>query len=88
MRDPIHLCDVVIYDGKARKEHKVRDIVLSGNDKRLIWNSPYHRNRIIKEAFRTKAKIKRQKENLSLNIRDIDFKVSLGYSNHNWGLTK
>jgi len=88
MKDPIHLCDVILYDGKAKREYVVKDVVLSGNDKNLIWNSHIHRDRIIQYAFKTPAKIKRQKANLNLFIKSIDFKKFVSNSNHNWGLTK
>ena len=51
MKDPIHLCDVVLHDGKTKRDHKVNDVVLAGNDKDLIWNSEYHRDRLIPYAF-------------------------------------
>ena len=88
MKDPIHLCDVVLHDGKTKRDHKVNDVVLAGNDKDLIWNSEHHRDRLITYAFKTPAKIKKQKQNLRLAIKSIDFKVHCGYSNYNWGLTK
>ena len=88
MRDPIHLCDVVLYDGKTKRGHVVRDAVLSGNDKDLIWGSDVHRDRLIKMAFKSPARVKKQKENLRLVIKSIDFKVHCGYSNYKWGLTK
>jgi len=88
MKDQIHLCDVVLYDGKAKKEYKVCDVVLSGNDKSLIWGSNMHRDRLIEKAFKTPSSIKKQKTNLSLFIKSIDFKKYIGDSNYNWGLTK
>ena len=88
MRDPIHLCDVVLYDGKAKREYRIKDVVLAGNDKSLIWKSQIHRDRLIQYAFKTPAKIKKQKDNLNLFIRSIDYKVYVGDSNYNWGLTK
>lgn len=88
MKDPIHLCDVVLYDGKAKKEYKVHDVILAGNNKSLIWGSNVHRDRLIQYAFKTPAKIKKQKANLSLFIKHIDFKKYVGDSNYNWGLTK
>ncbi len=88
MKDPIHLCDVVLYDGKTKTEYRVKDVVLAGNDKDLIWGSDIHRDRLITYAFKTPARIKKQKENLRLTIKSIDYKVQCGYSNYNWGLTK
>jgi len=88
MKDPIHLCDVVLFDGKAKKEYRVNDVVLSGNDKKLIWGSQTHRDRLIEYAFKTPARIKKQKSNLSLFIKHIDFKKYVGDSNYKWGLTK
>tara|TARA_R100001510_G_scaffold26554_1_gene23360 strand:+ start:1528 stop:1794 length:267 start_codon:yes stop_codon:yes gene_type:complete len=88
MKDPIHLCDVVLYDGKAKREYRVKDVVLAGNDKKLIWNCPTHRDRLIQYAFKTPAKIKKQKANLNLFIRSIDFKKYVSDSNYNWRLTK
>tara|TARA_R100001510_G_scaffold56975_2_gene63671 strand:+ start:120 stop:404 length:285 start_codon:yes stop_codon:yes gene_type:complete len=88
MKDPIHLCDVVLYDGKTKREYRVNDVVLSGNDKGLIWGSDVHRDRLIELAFKSPARIKKQKENLRLSIKSIDFKVHCGYSFYKWGLTK
>lgn len=88
MRDPIHLCDVVLYDGKAKREYRIKDVVLAGNDKSLIWGSKIHRDRLIQHAFKTPAKVKKQQDNLNLFIRSIDYKVYVGDSNYNWGLTK
>jgi hypothetical protein len=88
MRDPIHLCDVVLYDGKAKREYRIKDVVLAGNDKSLIWGSKIHRDRLIQHAFKTPAKVKKQRDNLNLFIRSIDYKVYVGDSNYNWGLTK
>jgi len=42
MKDPIHLCDVVLHDGKTKKDYRINDVVLSGNDKSLIWGSDVH----------------------------------------------
>ena len=88
MRDPIHLCDVVLYDGKAKREYRIKDVVLAGNDKSLIWGSKIHRDRLIQHAFKTPAKVNKQRDNLNLFIRSIDYKVYVGDSNYNWGLTK
>ncbi len=88
MKDPIHLCDVVLYDAKSKKEYPVKGVVLAGNDKDLIWSSDIHRDRLISYAFKTPARIKKQRENLRLTIKSIDYKVHVGYSNHNWGLSK
>ena len=88
MKDPIHLCDVVLYDSKTKKDYRIKDVVLAGNDKVLIWGSNTHRDRLIELAFKSPARIKKQKTNLRLSIKSIDFKVHVGYSNHKWGLTK
>jgi len=88
VRDPIHLCDVVLHDGKSKTDYRVGDVVLAGNDKDLIWGSDHHRDRLIAYAFKTPAKIKKQKNNLSLKIKSIDFKVQCGFSNYKWGLSK
>jgi hypothetical protein len=88
MKDPIHLCDVVLHDGKTKKDYRINDVVLSGNDKSLIWGSDVHRDRLIQLAFKSPARIKKQKDNLRLSVKSIDFKVHVGYSNHKWGLTK
>lgn len=88
MKDPIHLCDVVLFDGKSKREYKLRDVVLAGNDKNLIWQSDIHRNRLIQLAFKTPAKIKTQRNNMRLYIKGIDFKKYISDSNHNWGLSK
>lgn len=88
MKDPIHLCDVTLFDGKAKRTYVIKDVVLAGNDKSLIWNEPTHRTRLLKRAFKTSTRIKTQSENLRLYIQDIEFRQFLGYSNYNWGLTK
>ena len=88
MKDPIHLCDVVLFDGKSKREYKLSDVVLAGNDKSLIWQSDIHRNILIKLAFKTPAKIKTQRNNMRLYIKGIDFKKYISHSNHNWGLSK
>jgi len=88
MKDPIHLCNVVLFDGKAKKEYRLTDVVLAGNDKNLIWGSDIHRDRLIELAFKSPARIRNQKANLSLYIKSIDFHTPLGYSNYDWGLTK
>jgi hypothetical protein len=88
MKDPIHLCDVVLFDGKSKREYKLSDVVLAGNDKSLIWQSDIHRNRLIKLAFKTPAKIKTQRNNMRLYIKSIDFKKYISHSNYNWGLSK
>lgn len=88
MKDPIHLCDVVLWDSKTREEFRINDVVLAGNDKNLIWASDVHRDRLIQYAFRTPARVKKQKKNLRLTIKSIDFKVQCGYSTYNWGLTR
>ena len=88
MKDPIHLCDVVLWDSKTKEEFKLNDVVLAGNDKNLIWASDVHRDRLIKYAFRTPSRIKKQQRNLRLTIKSIDFKVQCGYSSYNWGLSR
>lgn len=88
MKDPIHLCDVVLYDGKAKKEYKISDQVLAGNNKNLIWQSDIHRDRLIKNVFKTKSRISKQTNNLSLHIKSIDYKIYLGDSFHDWGTSK
>lgn len=87
MKDPIHLCDVVLFDGKTKKEYVVKDVVLAGNDRRKLWNSDIHRDRLIKQAFKKPAQIKKQQENLMLIIREVRYKKYLGDSNYNWGLS-
>lgn len=87
MRDPIHVCDVVLFDGKTKQEHRVFDVVLAGNDKRKIWADPTHRARLIRYAFKSPARIKTQTENMHLYIKRIDFKTYVSDSNYNWGLS-
>lgn len=88
MRDPIHLCDVVLYDGKTKREYRLSGVVLVGNDKNLIWQSDIHRGRILSSIFKSKARIARQQTNLNLCIKSIDYNIYLGDSFHNWGLSK
>lgn len=87
-KDPIHLCDVLLYDSKAKREYRLNDVVLAGNDKDLIWNCKLHRDRIISRIFKTKTRIKKQEGNLHLSVKQIDYKVYLGDSFHKWGLSK
>lgn len=87
MRDPIHLCDVVLYDGKTKKEYKLFDVVLAGNDRKKIWSDPTHRTRLLRHAFKSPASIKKQTENIHLYIKSVDFKKYVGDSNYNWGLS-
>jgi hypothetical protein len=88
MKEPINMCDVVLYDGKAKKEYRLFDAILVGNDKDLIWKHPHFRDRLIRDVFKTKARISRQQENLHLVCKDIKFKKFINYSNVKWGCTK
>tara|TARA_R110002074_G_scaffold30333_3_gene86009 strand:- start:9928 stop:10194 length:267 start_codon:yes stop_codon:yes gene_type:complete len=88
MKDPIHLCDVVLYDGKTKREYRLSGVVLVGNDKELIWQSDLLRRRILSNIFKTKSRIDRQQGNLNLSIKSIDYNIYLGDSFHNWGLSK
>jgi hypothetical protein len=88
MKDPIHLCDVVLFDGKLKREYLIYDVVLVGNNKEMIWQSEIHRNRLIQLAFKTPSKVKTQRNNMRLYIKDIDFKKYISDSDHNWGLSK
>ena len=87
MKDPIHLCDVVLYDGKSKRQYRIFDVVLAGNDRKKIWASPTHKKRLLTLAFKTKARIEKQQDNLNLYIQSINHKVYLGDSNYNWALS-
>lgn len=87
MKDPIHLCDVVLFDGKTKREYKLRDVVLAGNDRKKIWASPTHKKRLVTLAFKTKSRIQKQMENPRLYIQSIQYNVYLGDSNYKWGLS-
>lgn len=82
------MCDVVLYDGKAKREYKLYDVLLVGNDKSLIWANDYFRSKLIKDVFKTKARIVTQQKNLNLTCRSITFKKLINYSNVKWGCTK
>ena len=41
MKEPINMCDVILYDGKTKREYKLFDAILVGNSKELIWKHPY-----------------------------------------------
>ena len=82
------MCDVVLYDGKTKKEYKLLDAVLVGNSRELIWKHPYFRDKLIRDIFKTKTRIARQQENLHLVCRDIKFKKLISYSSVKWGCTK
>ena len=88
MKEPINMCDVVLYDSKAKREYKLFDAILVGNSKELIWKNPYFRQKLIRDIFKTKARIKRQTDNLHLICRDIKFKKFINYSDAKWGCTK
>lgn len=88
MKEPINMCDVVLYDGKTKKEYKLLDAVLVGNSRELIWKHPYFRDKLIRDIFKTKTRIARQQENLHLVCRDIKFKKLISYSSVKWGCTK
>ena len=87
-KEPIYMCDVVLYDSKAKKEYKLFDSILVGNDKGLIWGNPYFRGKLIRDIFKTKARIARQQDNLHLICRHIEFKKFISHSNVKWGCTK
>ena len=88
MKEPINMCDVVLYDGKTKKEYKLFDAILVGNSKELIWKNKYFRDKLIRDVFKTKARIATQKQNLHLICRDIKFKKLISYSTAKWGCTK
>ncbi len=87
MGDPIWFCDVILRDGKARKDYKIKDTLVSGNHKDRIWNYPLYRERLVREVFTTPARYKKAMENKNLFIKHINYKVQLGYSNIDRGLT-
>tara|TARA_R100000278_G_C5354432_1_gene123011 strand:- start:228 stop:494 length:267 start_codon:yes stop_codon:yes gene_type:complete len=87
MGDPIWFCDVILRDPKLRKDYKIRDTLVSGNDKDRIWNYPLYRERLVREVFTTPARYKKAMQNRNLFIKHINFKVQLGYSNVDRGLT-
>ena len=87
-REPIHMCDVVLYDGKAKREYRLHDAILVGNDKSLIWKNDYFRSKLIRDVFKTKSRIATQQNNLNLLCRSITFKKFISYSNVKWGCTK
>ena len=88
MKDPIHLCDVVLYDGKSKRQYRIFDVVLAGNDRKKIWASPTHKKRLLTLAFKTKARIEKQQDNPEPvhPIHQIA-KVYLGDLNYNWALS-
>jgi len=88
IKEPIYMCDVVLFDGKTKREYKLFDAVLVGNDKNLIWGNEHIRDRIIRDVFKTKSRIASQQNNLNLSCRHIEFKKLIGHSNVKWGCTK
>ena len=87
MGDAIWFCDVILRDPKLRKDYKIRDTLVSGNDKDRIWNYPLYRERLVREVFTTPARYKKAMQNKNLFIKHINFKVQLGYSSVDRGLT-
>ncbi len=87
-KEPIHMCDVVLFDSKSKKEYKLYDAILVGNDKNLIWRNEYFREKLIKDIFKSKARINKQQNNLHLTCSSITFKKFISYSNAKWGCTK
>ena len=87
MGDAIWFCDVILRDPKLRKDYKIRDTLVSGNDKDRIWNYPLYRERLVREVFTTPARYKKAIQNKNLFIKHINFKVQLGYSSVDRGLT-
>ena len=87
MGDAIWFCDVILRDPKLRKDYKIRDTLVSGNDKDRIWNYPLYRERLVREVFTTPARYKKAMQNRNLFIKHINFKVQLGYSSVDRGLT-
>jgi hypothetical protein len=82
------MCDVVLFDGKTKREYKLIDSILVGNDKDLIWSNDYFRDVLIRDAFKTKARIATQQNNLNLTCKHIEFKKLIGHSNVQWGCVK
>ena len=87
MKDPIHLCDVVLYDGKSKRQYRIFDVVLAGNERKKIWASLTQKKWLLTLAFKTKARIEKQEDNLNRYIQSINHKGYLGDSNYNWGLS-
>ena len=87
-REPITMCDVVLFDSRAKKHYRLFDAILVGNDRNLIWGNEYFRDKIIRDVFKTKARIDKQRENLHLICEGITFKKTVGFSNAEWGCTK
>lgn len=87
-KEPIQTCDVVLYDGKTKMEYRLFDAVLVGNDKALIWKHPYFREKLLRDVFKTKTRVSKQRDNLHLMCRSITFKKLISYSNAEWGCTK
>lgn len=87
-KEPIHMCDVVLYDSKAKRHYRLFDAILVGNDKRLIWRNDYFRDKIIRDVFKTKTRVQKQRDNLHLICESIDFKKFINYSDAEWGCTK
>lgn len=87
-REPLITADVTLYDSYKKEKYRAKGVMLVGNDKRLIWDNDYFRNRIIKEVFKTPAKVKRAKSNLSLTLSELDNVVVRSYSHVVWGCTK
>ena len=82
------MCDVVLYDSKAKRHYRLFDAILVGNDKRLIWRNDYFRDKIIRDVFKTKTRIQKQRDNLHLMCESIKFKKFINYSDAEWGCTK
>ena len=95
MRDCIHLCDISLIEfknGRVDRRYKAKDVLLCGNIKSKIWEHPYYRDRILEAvpALSTPARLKKAKQKAQegkIVLHDIDFKIRLGDSFVDRGLT-
>ena len=87
MGDPIYMCDIILRDTKSRRDIKVDGVVLSGNDKDLMWEYDLYKRRILSRIYKTKNSLERALQSKSFFVKHIEFKVFLGYSNISRGVT-
>lgn len=85
MKEPIHLCDVHVFDKKDKRKKVLREVLLVGNDKDLIEKHEYFYNKICLLMGYTPVKLKKAIHKRWLSIEKIEFKKFISMTNKNAG---
>ena len=85
MKEPIHLCDVHVFDKKDKRKRVLKEVLLVGNDKDLIEKHEYFYKKICSLMGYTPVKLKKALDGKWVTIQKIEYKKFISMTNKNAG---